>query len=189
MRKRKTRRSRRTAAQRRATAKMLAARWGTRRASPVRRRRRRTMSVARVRRHYRRNPSPRIGNVMGLLTNAATGAAGAIAVNAVYGMLPLPATLKTGNMAHVTKAAIAIGLGAMVRNRMVSEMVKGSLTVTAYDVIKGLVGNAIPGLQGMGYYPGGAILPAPMQTALPAPTVSEYVNSGMEGIDEYLSTY
>ena len=182
-----THKKRRTAAQKRATAKMLAANRARRRRSTVH-------HVKRAARRYRRNPSPRMGALMPLLTESLQGALGAVVVNAAFSFLPLPATLKTGTVSNVTKGALAVGLGMLMpRNRMIAHMVKGSLTLTMYDAVKGVVGTAIPGMAGLGYYPGGAVMRAPAIGASPAPALSEYVNSGamagLEAVDEYVYNY
>jgi hypothetical protein len=209
------RRGHRTAAQKAATRRMLAARWG--KPNPRRRHRRVSRSYAanprrrsyrrnpeshatraraarrgwshRRRHHYRRNPSVR-GNLSGLLMGSFQGALGAIGVDVIYNFIPLPATMKTGNMQYIAKGVVAIGLGMLIRNRMVSKMVEGSLTVTMYNAVKNLAGGMIPGLSGLGYYPGGAMVASAVPSTRPAPALSEYVNMpgmhGLNSVDEYV---
>lgn len=193
----------RTAAQKRATAKLVAMnrarRAPARRArarhhspavyapNPIRRRRHATRTVrSAARRRYRRNPVPRTGNLMHLLTSSAQGAMGAIVINTAFNFVPLPAMLKTGSMQYVAKGALAVMLGMFVRNRMVAEMVKGSLTVTMHDAIKDIAGTMIPGMP-LGYYSGGQTIGyQPGVRAAPSPSaLSEYINRpGMAGMAE-----
>ncbi len=184
--KRKTR----SAAQKRATAKLVAMNRAKRRA-PARRAptyaanpapRKRSSAVRRVKaaaRRYRRNPSSRSGGIMGMLTASLQGAVGATAVNTLFNLAPIPDTLKTGNLQYVTKAAMAVGLGMVMKNRMGAEMAKGALTVTMHDALVGVVGGMIPGVQ-LGYYPGGAQTSFPRQANNAAPAhagrLSEYIN-------------
>lgn len=124
--------------------------------------RRRRRSVARVHRRRRRNPvgGGFLGNLTRPLMPALIGAGGAIATDAVFGKLPLPANLKTGNLAVVTKAVLAVALGMVVSrfgNRRIGEqMTAGALTVQAHSVLMPFVAQ-IPGL---GYYGAGYALPA-----------------------------
>lgn len=195
---------RRTAAQRRATAKMIAANRSRRRSNPVsalanprkRRTRRRNPVAANPRRtrRYRRNPIG--GNITNMLTASVQGAAGAMVVNAAYNFLPLPDMLKTGVMSSVTKGALAVGLGMfggkVLPGRVAAEMAKGALTVTMYDALKGVVDGVVSGL---GYYTGGMTFPdvAALSVArTPAPQLSEYVNMPAferAGVSEYMSEY
>lgn len=201
----------RTAAQKRATAKLVAMNRAKRKprtnprrkgvvrtasyaSNPGHRSRRVTRRVSR--RSYRRNPAGRRGNLMGLLLSSFQGAAGAMVVNTAFNYLPLPAMLTAGPMKHVAKGALAVGLGMLVKNRMVAEMVKGSLTVTMHDALKENLASLIPGAN-LGYYAGGAQAGfTPRFNAQPAPALSEYVNSpGMSGMgsmsdmSEYASMY
>lgn len=197
-------RKHRTAAQKRATAKLVALNRAKRRpakrrvarrahavtyaANPAPRRHRRRHAVSGVHhriRKYRRNPSGRSMAVMPLLKDSAMGAVGAVAVTALYSFMPVPATFATGNMAHVAKAAFAVLIGTLGRKvlpgGMASKMAAGSLTVTMYEMLKDNIGASIPGLHGLGYYPGGRVMSSyPAMQAAPAPAaLSEYINRGM----------
>jgi len=198
----KRRAGRRTAAQKRATAKLVAMNRARRAparrraranppstyaANPIRRRRHTARTVRRAaRRSYRRNPVARAGNLMQLLTHSLQGALGATLINTAYNFVPLPAMLKTGNLQYVSKGALAVLLGMFVKNRMVAEMVKGSLTVTMHDAIKDIAGTMIPGMP-LGYYSGGQTVGyQPGVRAAPSPSaLSEYINRpGMAGMAE-----
>lgn len=203
------RRKPRSAAQKRATAKMLAAnrsryrknpihhkarsRTPARSATPRLRARRKRNTVSGYfpnphRRSYRRNPSSSATTkVMPLLKDSAIGAVGAIAVDALFHFLPIPVTWKTGTMANVAKGSVAVALGLfghkLLPRGMAGKLAQGSLTVTMYDAIKAPVSNMFPTL-GLGYYPGGMTTQHyPMMNAAPAPALSEYINSGMAGMD------
>lgn len=187
--------AKRTAAQQRATRKMIAAnrarakgvsrakprRRATPRAAPAPAARRRKSAPRRARpqvsaaqatragrtlRYRRRNP---VGfNIAGFVTNtlmpSAIGGAGALALDVLVGMLPLPPALKTGPMAPVMKVAGAIGLGmaaGMFASRKTAEQIAaGAVTVTLYGLAKTMLikisGGKIPGLaEYVEMYPGG----------------------------------
>ena len=166
--------------------------------NPKRRRRRRSSPRARAhrtihrnprRRHSRRrvhsNPKPRRsfrrskrsgflsgggGLVKGTLMPAATGAAGALAVDMALGFLPLPANLMTGMLRPVVRLGAAYGigkLGGMVTNKRTGHlMMAGAVTVIAYDIIKSAVQTVMPnlalseyvGMNGLGYMGAGQMI-------------------------------
>lgn len=194
-RKRRARKTGRSAAQKRATARMLAANRAARRSNPSprasaqKRRRRSAMpSVKTLYRRRRRNPASPVSGIMPLLNAALMGAAGATAVNAAVAYLPLPDTLKTGNMSHVVKAVMAMGLGVFGRRfigKAALSMAQGALTVTLTDAIKGVAAQA--GMS-LGYY-APAITMAPAGPMLATSMGSAYVNSAYDsaGLGEYVS--
>lgn len=112
---------------------------------PKRRRRHAMRHVAHaVKRHTRRRRNPIGGGIMSLLMPAVVGTAGAVVVKAAVGYLPLPATMKTGNAATLTKAALAILLGtfgARFIGPKARQMAEGSLTVTATEAITSLLAS------------------------------------------------
>lgn len=127
------------------------------RAAPKRRRRRTVARAApthrRRRRSFRRSRagSVSIQNALGgFVMPAATGAAGAIGLDILWGLLPIPANLKTGQLAPVIKAAGLIGIGMVAQQtrvlppRFVHEAVGAGLTVMAYNFIKGIVQQSMP---------------------------------------------
>lgn len=186
--KRPRKRTTRTAAQKRATAKLVAMNKARRRSSyrknPVpalaaptytktRRKTRRavTAAVSRARRTRRRNPIGGMGGIGAMLGAALNGTAGALVVNAAYNYLPLPATMRTGYTSYAVKAALAFGLGIFGRRFMGSRAVKmaeGSLIVTMSQL-------AIQASQGtglkLGYY---------------SPAVQYRAPAGMRQLAEYL---
>jgi len=115
----------------------------------------------------RRNPIGMTG-VMASIMTAFQGAAGAVGVNAVYNLLPLPASMKSGMMGSATKMALAVGLGMAAKpmlGRAAGKMVEGSLTVTAFEIVSGMLpvnmgGSSVAGLGYMspGMNAGGNIL-------------------------------
>ena len=175
---------RRTAAQKRATAKMIAAnraRSRKRRAPSKTRRRkvrknpatsaaqRRTYSrTARMnpkrRRRVRRNPT---GLNMRTITNdllipAATGAVGAIANDALFHYLPLPAQLKSpGVMRYASKGVSAIAMtwlaSMVVKRQTAMRLGVGALTTLTAEIARDLMTRTVPQLapvamEGMGVY-------------------------------------
>lgn len=169
---------RRTAAQKAATRKMIAAnrrRSGgrkrraparrKRRSNPVgmyvsnpRRRRRRKLTARRTR---RRNPARRMtlrGTMNNLVIPAATAGAGALALDVLWGFVPIPATIKTGPMRHVAKGVGAIALGALVgmvgNKRMGDTMAMGALTVVFHTAFREMTAQYAPQIP-LGYYSAG----------------------------------
>jgi len=182
----------RTPAQKRATAKLVAA--NKRRAkAPARRavakRRAPTHAPKRARRKAvgytvgrapirRRKMNPiRRGGMKGIVKNlavpAATAAGGALALDAIWAYLPIPAAARSGKMRHVAKALGAVGLkyaaGAVVSKKTADELAFGALTVVFHAAARELMAESMPSVRmdGMGY----------MSPALPAGT--KPVNSSM----------
>lgn len=160
-----TRRKARTAAQKAATRRMLAARHGKvthkrkRRASSARRSN--PIGLSRVhhavRRHRRRHNPIGVAphGVMGLLVDSLKGATGAVAVNAVTSFLP--GMVKSGKMLYVTRFVVALGLGTLGRKVLgnnARKMAEGAMVVNTYDLVNNLLGSMLPGsqLHGVGAY-------------------------------------
>jgi len=195
------RKSGRSAAQKAATRRMLAANR-SRRSNPAKRTKRRTalrsnpVGLSRVRHAMRRtkrrsNPSLRgmlgsAGGIGGMLMNSLKGAGGAVVVNAATHYLPV--SLTTGKLVYVTRAAIAIALGTFGRKLLGSNariMAEGALTVNFHDAINSVAGTMLPGneLHGVGEYMNGGMgmLPQPGTQAHGVPFDSE-----LSGTGEYL---
>lgn len=174
----------RTPAQQRATRKMIAANKARSRAAkaparkvsrakparrkaraaaaPAKRRRSHAITPARVAsdagrklRYRRRNPIGGVGAFMSdTLLPSAIGGGGALALDVLLGVLPLPPAMKTGPMAPVVKVAGAVGLGmlaGMVTSRKTANQIAaGAITVTLYGLAKSMLvkvgGGKIPGL-------------------------------------------
>lgn len=130
--------------------------------------RRRTRRASR----RRSNPAPRLTarSVQSNVMAALPGAFGALGLDVMLGYIPLPAVLKTGFAAYITKAVGAIGLGmvanmsGMVRGATAAKMTEGALTVMFHGMLRqGMaqfapavpMGMYIPGSTGMGYYGAG----------------------------------
>jgi len=177
---RSTRKKPRTAAQRAATRRLVAAnkRRSTpkrrtpakRRAMPARRRRAASSTVHRARR-YKRNPSAR-GIVNSTLLPAATGASGALALDILWGFVPIPETLKAGPLRYVVKGAGALGMGwlagKVVKKSTAGQLASGALTVIMHDAMRDMMAKFMPGV-GLGYYSAG----------YPVGEMGEYVDGGM----------
>ncbi len=145
----------RSAAQKAATRRMLAANKSKRRSNPSPRkakrssaRRRNPSALHRIRR--RRNPIALggMGGITGMLKNGALGAGGAIAVNVVTNYLPAFAT--TGKMVYVTRTVLALALGTVgkkVLGNSARAMAEGALVVNFHDAINTIAGTMLPGSQ------------------------------------------
>lgn len=123
-------------------------------ATNPRRRRRRTTSRKRPR---RRNPRRRgftafrIGNLFqDTVMPAAIAAGGAIGLDIVWGMLPIPLTLKTGPMRFVAKGIGAVAMG-MISSMVVDQataknFTAGAMTVVMYDALREALQTWMPQL-------------------------------------------
>ena len=208
------RRKSRTAAQRAATKKLIAFNRRGGRKAPAKRRRRRnpivassaprrraayraTRTLAPARRRRRRNPVRRMtaaGMMNTIFMPAVTAAAGALALDAAWGYLPLPENVKQGPMKHLAKAAGAMalywGAGMVVKQKTAEAMAVGALTVVAHQAAKEAIMQFMPevgirmaaydDVNMMGYYNAG--LPAGgyarQNGALPAHGMGLYVPNG-----------
>lgn len=147
-------------------------------------RRRRTTSHSR----RRRNPIGGRGIVNGILMPSAIMAAGGLALDVVFGMLPLPAMI-TGNAGinAVAKGASAIGLGMLaekVASKRTGELIAlGGVTIALYDIMRQGLTTMAPNLT-LGYTGAGVAMGPPMgyylpesvpQTSAPSQTVGEYL--------------
>ena len=129
--------------------------------NPRRRKRRaaaRRPTKARRRTRYRRNPTMR-GIINSLILPAATAGAGALALDVLWGFVPIPENIKTGPMRHVAKGLGAIVLGQLVgmvgNKRMGDTMALGALTVTFHSAFREMTAQFMPGVP-LGYYSAGA---------------------------------
>lgn len=175
------RKTRRTAAQRRATAKLVAmnrARTRTRRrrnpvaavaaAAPMRRRRMaaRRANPAMLRRR-RRNPAMLggrfgLGSIMRSVQDALVQGGGAVAMDLLYGQIAkfLPATLQRTpgsiGLGDATKAVVTVFLGHLLKGPtrgLSARAATGALTVQAHGIIAGL----LPSTMTLGYYTPGMV--------------------------------
>lgn len=103
-------------------------------------------------RYRRKNPVG--GFFSDTLIPSAVGGAGALTLDVLLGVLPIPAQFKTGPMAPVVKLAGAVGLGFLASKvapkRVANQIAAGAITVTLYGVAKQMLvkvgGGKIPGL-------------------------------------------
>lgn len=125
-------------------------------------RRRRRRSI----RGFRRNPISRMlpGGVGALIGKAATGAVGALAVNAAVNHSPLPVSVTTGYAGYAMRGIVAALLGTMGRRlpvigKYAHDMAVGSLTVTIADALRVTLAPMVPqvNLSGTGFYSPGFI--------------------------------
>ncbi len=127
--------------------------------NPRRRRRRPARKRRTTARRYRRNPTTMRGIINQLVMPAATAGAGALALDILWGFVPVPAEIKTGPMRHVAKGLGAVVLGQLVgmvgTKRMGDTMAMGALTVVFHSAFKEMTAQFMPGVP-LGYYSAGA---------------------------------
>jgi len=164
----------------------------------------------RRRRHARkRNPSMRslTGITRGFfpqVMNAGKNAAGAILTYAAYTYLPLPAMLKTGPLAMVSRALTAFAVSFLssyaVGGKMAGQFLEGALTVQAYAALRPLVAGLVPlaghDIEGLGFYSPGMIIQddlSPLTDLNAGTSLQAYISGLGEGgvydetIDAYIS--
>lgn len=158
---------RRTAAQKAATTRMVAAnrakRGGKkhvakRRSNPIglgRVAHHARRAVSRVRHHVarRRNPIAGLrasaGGVAAMGMQAVQGASGALVINTALNYVPfLPVVLNSGNGKYLMRAAAAVALGVfggkVLPKNVAHNMATGALTVALHDLLLGLAATAMP---------------------------------------------
>jgi hypothetical protein len=198
----------RSAAQKAATRRMIAARAGRasnpaprrskRRATAKRRHNpiglRRVHHAARTHRR-RRNPiGGGLGNIGGMVINGLKGAAGAVAVNAVTNYLP--AAVTTGKVLYATRAGIALLIGTIGRKVLGAHarpMAEGALAVNFTDMANSLMGTMLPGSQLHGavgeymnaYLSGSPATPVGLPNAGMTTGLSEYVSPDLSYSHRY----
>jgi hypothetical protein len=161
------------------------------------------MVYSNPRRRYgrRRNPvgSMGLGSIGSQLMGAVKGASGALVVNAAYAYIPMPGMLKSGRMAYVTKAALALILGKFGRKifgGMAGDMAKGALTVITAQALNEVVAQVSGGrLNVMGDYPSNVDFPQDLNEYVGYTSPAEnagmgsgpfYTGYGLAGMGEYV---
>ena len=157
----------RSAAQKAATKRMLAARRGSNPVRRTKRHKRRSNPVAanpiglhrvkrRTKRHHvsaRRRHNPLhmpsgAGGIGGMLMTSVHGAGGALLVNTALNYIPMPALLKSGNGKYLARVGVAIALGVfggkVLPKKIASNMAVGAMTVAFHDLLLGLASQAMP---------------------------------------------
>lgn len=104
-----------------------------------------------VRRKYRRNPITGGSGLQTQITNAAIGAAGALAVDIAMTKLPIPAAMQTGIMRSAAQGLVSLGLGMLVakvakNRRLGTQLAEGGLTIALHGVMKGAAAKTMPNL-------------------------------------------
>ena len=96
--------------------------------------------------------------IVPLAVSAAQAGAGALALDVLWGFVPIPDTIKTGAMRHVAKGlgAVALGkiVGAVGNRKMGDTMAMGALTVVFYSAFRELTAQFAPQIP-LGYYSAG----------------------------------
>lgn len=93
----------------------------------------------------------RIGNVFqDTVMPAAVAAGGAIGLDILWGMLPLPIALKTGPVRYVAKGVGAVAMGMVasmvVNERVAKNFTAGALTVVIYESLREALSTWMPQL-------------------------------------------
>lgn len=119
------------------------------------------------RRRYRRNPIGRSSgstNIMsgakGMMNPVMYGTIGALGVNVVTNLIPIPDSLKVGITGSLTRSVVAVLLGTIGRKVLgarATDMAIGSLIVTGTEAAQSMLAGMVPGLPapgaaGLGYY-------------------------------------
>jgi hypothetical protein len=178
-------RRRRVAAKRRAPVVVMS--------NPAPRRRRSRLSAVRTKvkrasRKYRRNPAPRlsINAITGMAKNAAIGAAGALAVDVAFGYAKgmLPASMQSplgadgsvNPLYFAAKGGLAVLVGVLGSKvtKHAADMAAGSLTVSAYEVMRSFVPVSV----NLGGYSSPARIAGPRRAV---PRLNQYVSGASAG--------
>lgn len=95
-----------------------------------------------------RNPITRRDYLSNTLMPAGIGAIGAVGMDIVLGMLPLPAALKTGAVRPLLRLAGAMGMGLLAgmatNKRIGAQVLAGASTVVVYDMLRTMAQKAMP---------------------------------------------
>jgi len=188
----------RSAAQKAATKRMLAANrsrsGGSARPAKKRRksnpvglsrvtRARSTIARSRKRSVRRRNPInlPGIGNLGAMAMTSLQGAGGALLVNTALNYMPfLPVALSSGNGKYLARAGLAIAVGVfggkVLPKRVAENMAVGAMTVALHDLLLGLASQAMPTMKlgDVGDYDDG---------------VAAYLSGGVAGLNDMSAIY
>jgi len=159
--------------------------------APRRRRRASLRAVSRrTSRRVRRNPIGMTG-IMGSIMSAFQGGAGAVGVNAVFNLLPLPASMKTGMAVPAVKMALAVGLGMVAKpvlGRAAGKMAEGAMTVAAFDLIQSFMPASMGGssVAGLGYMSPGMNAGGNMLPNMSVPNSFAGMGEYVSGMGEYV---
>ena len=158
--------------------------------NPVRRYQARMNPAKRRTRRARRNPIG-LGGIQSTLMNSVIAGAGAVGVDFVADMLPLPVSMKVGWTGVATKAAIAVGVGIIGKKflgRNAEKMAEGALTVLAYSSIKGLMPSTLTtgaAINGLAY--AGAGQAAGMSQLAEYLNPDPFGSQSLSGLGEYVN--
>jgi hypothetical protein len=111
---------------------------------------------------------------------AIPGAVGALGLDMLLGVVPIPATWKSGMLGYVTKIFGAIGLGmiakTVVSSHTAAQLTQGALTVMFHGILRDFVATNVPSVPlgvylaprtSLGYYGSGWNPDAGMGAYLP----------------------
>lgn len=114
---------------------------------------RRSHHVARRRRNPISMPSMRgLKGVTEMAKVSLQGAGGALLVNTALNYIPgLPAMLKSGNGKYLARAGLAVAIGVfggkIMPHKVATNMAVGAMTVALHDLLLGIASQAMPKLQ------------------------------------------
>jgi hypothetical protein len=151
--------------------------------NPAPRKRRRTVAKRKSPVRRRRNPIKK-NDIMSQVTNGLVAGTGAVGLDVALGVLPIPADYKSGPMAPLVKAgvALAIGMGLekskLVKKKTSQDLVGGMLAVTAHSALKPIVSGTLPNITLAEYTDLGYISSA-------YPMASQSFNTGLPSLGEY----
>lgn len=118
-------------------------------------------------------PRLSVGGISGQVMGAIPGAVGALGLDVMLGLLPIPPAWKAGTLGYVTKILGAVGLGmvakTVVSGHTAAQLTQGALTVMFHGIMRDFVATNVPGvplgvyltprigagMNGMGYYGSG----------------------------------
>lgn len=141
---------------------------------------------------YRRNPARMTMQsvVNNVVIPAAQAGAGALALDVIWGYVPVPLEWKTGNLRHVVKGGGAIVMGMLAQQFLGAQLGRnialGALTVTFHDAMRDMVAQFAPQIPlgyvgagtGAGQYGGPATFDYPGGGTTQADALGMYVGSG-----------
>lgn len=150
----------RTAAQKAATKRMLAARAGKSKPATSRKRRSASRAMSAITRRVKsRRKNPIGGGIASMLMPAAKGALGAVAVNTLESQVVsrfLPVTLQGDMGQAAVRVGLAVALGTMggkvIGNANARQAAEGALVVTLHDVFVKTVNRMLPVGAGLSAY-------------------------------------
>lgn len=139
----------------------------------------------------------RLGSVTSIVRNqlmpSTIGAAGALGLDVLMGVLPLPDAVKTGPLRPVARIGGAIALGFLASfagmRKHAAQITVGAMTVVLYDVMKGFAARVAGGkIPGIGVYEIPGVGMYEVSTPSGGEAAIGYTDSGQQ-VGEYVSGF